>query len=422
MHVFHRQDRAIRWLPMNISFRILLLLLLCFSLALVTSFASSTSTHATGINPTLVNFDTSGDQVTRYDTQGNAVDAHDGMIAQFGSLYYLYGTSYDCGYIWQTNSNFCGFKVYSSPDLVHWSDQGFVVTPYSCVDCFRPHVLYDASTGKYVLWTNDASAPDQFRVYTSSTPTGLFTQQSTPTLAVPCGWDFTLFQDPTTGIAYIVHTNNCQGSYENLVVEQLTGDDLTSSGKFVDVPITDIEAPAMFERNGTYYIVMSDPECGYCTGTGTGYMTASSPLGTWTGSSTSAPPPWQVQNGALNVTGGGTGIANVGSSWTNYTFSVDATPLETGTQGSTSYAQAGMLFRTSTGSNGYGFLLSNYAYTSANAEGYIAFIKDGNLVSSAALPFAVVAGQTYHVAITTNGSSFTISVNGTFGSAQKKQR
>ena len=122
---------------------------------------------------TLVNFNSSGQQVVRFDTNGNAVDAHDGQLARFGDTYYLYGTSYDCGYRWQVNSSFCGFKVYSSPDLVNWTDRGFVVQPYQCGDCFRPHVIYDPATGKYVLWTNDSStAPGDFRVYTSNARPG----------------------------------------------------------------------------------------------------------------------------------------------------------------------------------------------------------------------------------------------------------
>ena len=117
-----------------------LIMLLALIVALV-QFASVAP--AAGVDSTITNFDSSEKQVTLYDTQGNAVDAHDGMVVQFGSTYYLYGTSYNCGYIWQTNSNFCGFKVYSSPDLIHWTDQGYVVDPYRCADCFRPHVLYD---------------------------------------------------------------------------------------------------------------------------------------------------------------------------------------------------------------------------------------------------------------------------------------
>jgi beta-xylosidase len=41
------------------------------------------------------------------------------------------------------------------------------------------------------------------------------------------------------------------------------------------------EAPGMFKRNGIYYVVYSDPNCGYCSGTGTSYKTAKSPLGPW---------------------------------------------------------------------------------------------------------------------------------------------
>jgi hypothetical protein len=40
---------------------------------------------------------------------------------------------------------------------VHWTDRGFVAPADTCGDCFRPHVIYDQATGKYVLWTNDSS-------------------------------------------------------------------------------------------------------------------------------------------------------------------------------------------------------------------------------------------------------------------------
>jgi len=35
------------------------------------------------------------------------------------------------------------------------------------------------------------------------------------------------------------------------------------------------------KRNGRYYLLYSDPNCGYCSGTGTSYRTALSPLGPW---------------------------------------------------------------------------------------------------------------------------------------------
>jgi glycosyl hydrolase family 43 len=393
-------------------------------LAIVAAFAAAiaiglvTPGHAAAATAsTLVNFNSSGQQVVRFDTNGNAVDAHDGQLARFGDTYYLYGTSYDCGYRWQINSSFCGFKVYSSTDLAHWTDRGFVVQPYQCGDCFRPHVIYDPATSKYVLWTNDSStAPGDFRVYTSDSPTGPFTQQALPTLAFSdCGWDFGLYQDPATGRGYMVDTD-CPDGAKGLVVQQLNPDDLSADGQYTVIHMPDpVESPAMFSRNGTYYITMSDPTCGYCTATGTGYLTARSPLGPWSGAATQSP--WTIANGALHVTGGEIGVSAAGATWTDYTFAADVTPLQTATQNGVSYAQAGLVARMSDAGSGYAFLLSNYPYTSPAKTGYIAFVKFSNgspvSVQPVALPFAVTGGTAYHVAITVSGSTISAAVNGT---------
>jgi len=105
------------------------------------------------VNTTITNFDSAGHQISRFDTDGNALDAHDGQIALFNGTYYLYGTSYDCGYQYQHNSTFCGFKVYSSPDLVHWTDKGPVVNARSCQYCFRPHVASQCDPDDRILCT-----------------------------------------------------------------------------------------------------------------------------------------------------------------------------------------------------------------------------------------------------------------------------
>jgi hypothetical protein len=376
---------------------------------------SSAIPVSASVNTTLVNFNNAGQPVVRFDTAGNAVDAHDGMLADFGGTYYLYGTSYDCGYRWQVNSGFCGFKVYSSPDLVHWTDRGYVVPSYSCGLCFRPHVLYDPATAKYVLWTNDGNVQGDFRVYTSSTPTGPFTQQNLPHLAYSdCGWDFGLYSDPG-GRAYMVNTD-CPDGAKGLVVQRLTADDLSTDGTYtvIHTPMN-TEAPDMFRRGSEYYITMSDPTCGYCSSTGTGYLTATSPLGPWTGASQTDP--WTIQNGQLHAAGGEIGLAATGSGWTDYSFAVDVSPLQTATQNGISYAQAGLTARMNSAYSGYGFLLSNYPYTSPAAAGYLAFVKfsNGNPVSvqPVALPFAVTGGTSYHVITTVSGSTITVSINGT---------
>lgn len=368
------------------------------------------------VTSTLTNFDSAGHQLVRFDTDGNAVDAHDGQLARFGDSYYLYGTSYDCGYRWQINSRFCGFKVYSSPDLTHWTDRGFVVQPYQCPTCFRPHILYNPNTSKYVLWTNDGSVRGNFRVYTSDSPTGPFTEQPLPHLAYSdCGWDFGLYRDPQTGRGYMVDTD-CPDGARGLIVQELNPDDLSADGNYSIIHMPGpVESPSMFSRQGTYYITMSDPTCGYCPSTGTGYFTAPSPLGPWTGAGTESP--WQIENGALHITGGEIATSAAGTSWTDYTFAADVTPLQTASQNGTTYAQAGLAVRMSDAGSGYAFLLSNYPYTSPAQGGYLAFVKfqNGGAVSvqPTALPFAVTGGSTYHVAITTSGNTITVAINGT---------
>ncbi|GAB3512448.1 hypothetical protein GCM10027341_53230 [Spirosoma knui] len=246
----------------------------------------------------LRNFTADGKQLTRFDAVGDAIDAHDGEIAYFRGTYYLYGTSYDCGFAWQNKkAPFCGFKVYSSPDLVNWTDQGYLFdakTPVwqtrcngNTYGCFRPHVIFNQKTNQYVLWINVYDNRVGFRVFTSSSPTGPFKEVAEPTLAVnrdaPVAGlnngDHDTFVDED-GTAYLAYTDwRAKGA---IVIEQLTADYLSGTDRYVkSVTPEQTEAPGLFKRRGIYYITYSDPNCGYCSGTGTSYRTASSPLGPW---------------------------------------------------------------------------------------------------------------------------------------------
>ena len=248
----------------------------------------------------VVNFNRAGGQVVRFDVRSNAVDAHDGEIRFFGDAYYLYGTSYDCGYQWLYNGPFCGFKVYSSTDLIHWVDRGFLfdvaaspwgASPWQArcsgstsYGCYRPHVVYNQRTGRYVLWINDYSTPVNFRVLESAQPTGPFVEVSLPVLAINQGrssgvtnGDENLFVD-ADGTAYIVYTDWVAGG--DIVVEKLDARYGSGTGQYARVGLVSTEAPSLFKRGGLYYLTYSDPNCGYCA-TGTSYKTASSPLGPW---------------------------------------------------------------------------------------------------------------------------------------------
>lgn len=244
------------------------------------------------------NFDDKGNQLIRYSRIGDAIDAHDGEIALFNGIYYLYGTSYDCGFEWQNKkAAFCGFKVYTSRDMVNWSDKGYLFDAKNNIwqtrcngntyGCFRPHVIYNKRTGKYVLWINVYDNISGYRVFTSPSPAGPFLEVAEPKLMVnasaPAGelnnGDHDLFVDDD-GTAYIALTDWREGG--RIMVEKLADDYLTGAG-VVGAPVTEkrTEAPGMFKRLGKYYIVYSDPNCGYCSGTGASYKTAASPLGPW---------------------------------------------------------------------------------------------------------------------------------------------
>ena len=244
------------------------------------------------------NFDKDGQQITRFSTTGDAIDAHDGEIANFNGVYYLYGTSYDCGFQWgNKGAPFCGFKVYSSKDLKNWTDRGYLFdakTPIwqsrcdgKTYGCFRPHVIYNKTTKRYILWINVYDNVVGYRVFTSKTPIGPFIETAEPKLSVnnnmPAAGlnngDHDTFVDDD-GIAYLAYTDwRTKGT---IVIEQLSPDYLTGTGKFVkSVTSGGTEAPGLFKRNGIYYVVYSDPNCGYCSGTGTSYRTAPSPLGPW---------------------------------------------------------------------------------------------------------------------------------------------
>lgn len=247
---------------------------------------------------TITNFNPKGEQTVRFDNMGEAVDAHDGEIAVFNGVYYLYGTSYGCGFQWgKKDAPFCGFKTYSSTDMVHWTDRGFLFDAStevwqsrcngSTYGCFRPHVVFNKKSNLYVLWINVYDNRVGFRVFTSKSPIGPFKEENEPRLAVNSDMDIAglnngdhdTFVDDD-GIGYIAYTDwRTRGT---IVIEQLNDDYLSGTGKHVKaVTAGNTEAPSLFKRKGIYYVTYSDPNCGYCSGTGTSYKTAKSPLGPW---------------------------------------------------------------------------------------------------------------------------------------------
>jgi hypothetical protein len=424
---------------------------------------STASASGGGIVSTITNFDRVGHEITRFDAHGNAIDAHDGEIKLFGHTYYLYGTSYDCGFQLAHTGPFCGFKVYSSPDLVHWTDRGMLFDPHTdywqqhcsastTFGCFRPHVIYNAHTGRYVLWFNiyDASTDTNYRVFESRHPTGPFVERPTPAqlavstdLAAGEGYngDENLFVDDD-GTAYLVHTDFRRGG--DIVVEQLDSRYETGTGRFARLGLFATEAPAMFKHNGRYYITVSDPNCAYCgggaavynpacpvcSGTGTSYMTAPTPLGPWTGTDSHPPSYWQSENRALLITGairqptdggaaaypangGDVGLSANGRQWTDYRFSFDTMPLMPTTGGPA--VEAGWAFRAPYPTDGYVWTIGNSSSVDATGRLTKTILQKGRVrwTHTVPLPFPIRAGQEYHVETGVVGSTMTTTVSTT---------
>jgi hypothetical protein len=237
----------------------------------------------------------------------SGLDAHDGMITQVGSIYYLYGTRYGCGFEWlNPSSPVCGFGVWTSTDKTHWSFGGYLFDPRSsnswrneswqttCTGvfgggCFNPRMVQRAGDGVWILWFN---APDDFRRSGANAyyalgcrgPAGPCGDQHGGTTHKPSLYtchdngDFSIVNDGAT--TYIV----CTMANQTFNVEPLdqwwtngTGGGARSIGG-----LTNVESPAVFRAGAYLYLTYSDPNCGYCSGTGTSYVySINGMLGPW---------------------------------------------------------------------------------------------------------------------------------------------
>lgn len=253
----------------------------------------------------LVNFATDGSPVRRLDESGAPLDAHDGEIQRFGGRYYLYGTSYGCGFEWtHAGTPFCGFRVYRSDDLVAWSDEGLLFDPVPWTDrcngstngtngkingCFRPRVVFNASTGKYVLWFNSFDPGSGYHVFDSVSPTGPFQEAAVPQLtfnsnATPAinGDEYLFVDDDGTG--YVIYTDWQVGG--DLAIERLDRAYHSGDGSGIHLGLKPTESPALFKRGGRYFVTFSDPNTGYSVAaTSFVFSDAPTPLSGWSSKS-----------------------------------------------------------------------------------------------------------------------------------------
>ena len=214
------------------------------------------------------------------DTANNVVHAHGGGVIKVGSYYYWFGENRNA------DNTFRYVSAYRSTDLKTWEFRANVLTQSSAAELNsanieRPKVIYNASTGKYVMWMHKEGASDyseaRAAVASSSTIDGAYTYHGSFRPLGHMSRDITLFND--NGTAYMISAAN--ENYD-LHIYRLSSDYLTVStlvGNFW--PGGHREAPALFKRGSVYFLLTSGAT-GWSPNQAK-YATASSISGPWTG-------------------------------------------------------------------------------------------------------------------------------------------
>ncbi|MEU7880052.1 RICIN domain-containing protein [Microbispora bryophytorum] len=215
------------------------------------------------------------------DTGGNALHAHGGGVLKAGDYYYWFGENRN------PDNTFRAVSVYRSTDLNHWEFRRDVLTRSSApelnvANIERPKVIYNDSTGRYVMWMHKENGSDygeaRAAVASSATVDGDYTYHgSFRPLGQYMSRDITLFND--NGTAYMISA--ADENYD-LHIYRLTPDYLNVStlvGNFWNDAHR--EAPAMFKR-GSVYFLLTSAATGWNPNQAR-YATAPSVSGPWTG-------------------------------------------------------------------------------------------------------------------------------------------
>ncbi|WP_329491609.1 RICIN domain-containing protein [Kitasatospora sp. NBC_01246] len=252
------------------------------------------------------------------DTAGNPVHAHGGGVIKVGKYYYWFGEDRNA------DNTFHYVSSYRSSDLRTWEFRGHVLSQstdpelqYAVIE--RPKVMYNAATGQFVMWMHKENGADygeaRAAVAVSSTVDGSYTWRGSFRPLGEMSRDITTFVDDD-GTGYMISAAN---ENRDLHVYRLTAD---YTG--IDAQVQSLwngqsrEAPAMFKRDGVYFLLSS-----HATGWAPNqqkYGTATSVTGSWSdlqdiGDSVT----YSSQTAfVLPVQGsGGTGYLYMGDRWGN---------------------------------------------------------------------------------------------------------
>ncbi|MFJ4314233.1 RICIN domain-containing protein [Streptomyces lavendulae] len=214
------------------------------------------------------------------DPAGRPVHAHGGGVIKVEEYYYWFGEDRN------PDNSFRYVSAYRSLDLSTWEFRGHVLSQATAPELAtanieRPKVMYNHATQQFVMWMHkEGSATDYSQaraaVAVSSTVDGNYTWRGSFRPLGHMSRDITTFVD-TDGTGYMISAAN---ENADLHVYRLTGD---YTG--VETQVQKLwagqwrEAPAMFKRDGVYFLVTSG-----ATGWSPNqqkYGTATSITGTW---------------------------------------------------------------------------------------------------------------------------------------------
>ncbi len=191
-------------------------------------------------------------------SSGEALHAHGGGVIKVGSYYYWFGEHR------ADDNTFQYVDAYRSTDLKNWEFRNHVLTRSSASELAsanieRPKVMYNAATGKFVMWMHKEGSSDyseaRAAVAVSDTVDGNYTYRgSFRPLGQHMSRDITVFTD-TDGTGYMVSAAN--ENYD-LHIYRLTAD-YTAIDSLVANPWPGghREAPALFKRGSVYFMLTS---------------------------------------------------------------------------------------------------------------------------------------------------------------------
>ncbi|MWV51371.1 family 43 glycosylhydrolase (plasmid) [Rathayibacter sp. VKM Ac-2803] len=213
------------------------------------------------------------------DTAGAPIHAHGGGMLEHDGVFYWVGENRN------ESNRFESVSLYSSPDLANWTFQHDILTQASAPDLVgatieRPKLLFNEPTDSFVLWMHWENGVDYNQARTAVAVSPMIDGDYVYKRSFrPLGYesrDQTVFQ-AEDGSAYLASATS---SNADLNIYRLS-DDFTEPVALLTTlwPGAYREAPALFQRNDTYFLMTSgatgwDPNQAM-------YATAPDPAGPW---------------------------------------------------------------------------------------------------------------------------------------------